>query len=138
MFSTSWTQWLVSHPDQWETAQRAREVLLASQVIEKPVSQEQLTLLVERTVQAVRQSDAPVVPLARRHLGWYAAAAASVVLLLSLGWYAFQRRMTGGQLPMANLTARTQPPLIEKRNLTRHPVPVSLPDGSTVLLLPNS
>lgn len=135
-----WSRSLANHPEQARHARQARELLLAGAVAETPVPDSRVDAIIRNTmqaVQAVRPRETSVIRLNSRRLGWYAAAAASVVLLLSLGWYT-SRLTTGQSTPVARVTPQTGASVIEKRNNSRQVMPVNLPDGSTVLLQPDS
>lgn len=139
-----WEAWLLANPRQTEVVQQAKDGLLTIWgTFDQLPEAERLNRIA--TIKAARQ-ERDHEPVIRRLGTWqYWAAAAGVILILSVGWlaYTYQQTPTVAQKPprisyeQAIAQATDQKPT-EVANATNKPRRVSLPDGSTVTLSANS
>jgi ferric-dicitrate binding protein FerR (iron transport regulator) len=133
-----WENWLNQYPDQAATVWQARALVLAArQQFGDSLPAETVRLDLRRlrdeleTPAKPTAKPTPVVPLRRR---WWLPAAASLLLLLGLGWYL--RSGTTGEDP--GTLAGGNGTTLETTNETDRPRTVVLADGSTARLEPGS
>jgi ferric-dicitrate binding protein FerR (iron transport regulator) len=139
-----WEAWLREHPDQAAAVQQAREWLQAIWEGFDDLPEAEL----QAHLEALRQQreDATEAPrfIGRRLGGWGWAAAASVAVVVGLGWWSLRNERVPPSTPVVpgyrEATARAEhsASLREVANTTGRPSRVSLPDGSTVTLHPRS
>jgi transmembrane sensor len=138
-----WQNWLHLHPEKMEVVEQARQYLLAVRgdrvFLPEDHIDQRVAQLVER---AGKREGMPKVhqPAARSLWPVIWRVAASVVLLIGLGWWGY--RAIPAQ-PVAStayqqLVERSALPLLEEANHTDQPQLITLPDGSTVRLGKNS
>lgn len=137
-----WNTFLAEHPERAEVVQQAVALVLklseATANLATPVDETQEATIwnaVKERVRSTPQSaDSPFVihRSAGRWTGW--AVAASVAMVMSLGWWAWT--VYKPDYAQNQPVAVTQPanPLIDRWNRTTKPQLVSLPDGSSVVL----
>ena len=135
-----WTTFLTDHPQQVATVRQAHQLVLQLERVQHQPNQPTEDATVRRMWSHIEQGiEAEVVvrPLYSRRSLWYAAA--SVVLLLSLGWW-FTRPQPSpvAQLPAFMQAATDNPTLAATFKTVRGPQRVSLQDGSQVQLSANS
>ncbi|RRA97739.1 FecR family protein [Larkinella rosea] len=131
-----WTNWLSEHPGKADTVQQARELVLALQVKQLPLSETELEASVRQIVGQV--TDEPVLTSHENRFwryGWLVAA--SLVLLAGLSWWLWT---TTNRTPInpPTVSAKPGPILLERMNQSNKAMLVSLSDGSVVVLRPNS
>jgi transmembrane sensor len=139
-----WNNWVADNLARRETLDQARSLVKAMEGKPIPVSDTQIKRSVERALQEAKRQEIaqpkrkqPVIirPLYQR---WWAVAA-SILLVIGLGWWAFTTRTPRSiydqQVAQVNHPGRL---MIEVKNDTRPIQHVQLPDGSSVLLQKNS
>lgn len=130
-----WDEFLRQNPDAAAAITEARDVLRLMD------ARTEANFPMDEQVQAMltgiheRLAETPVRSLWSS--GWRWAAAAGVVLALGTGWW-WQTHQAPANTAYQQLTAGATTPLVEKVNTGSRPLPVVLPDGSTVHLQPNS
>ncbi|GAB3929031.1 FecR family protein [Larkinella terrae] len=128
---TFWQRFLDQHPEKRTVVEKARAVLLTMdlEVVENHPDEQQVGRMFANIQDRIESAPNP-----RFQLGWRWLAAASVVLCLGLWLYLENRPATQYE----QLIDQASVALLEKVNTSQTPMTVSLPDGSTVLLQPNS
>ncbi|GAB4023987.1 FecR domain-containing protein [Spirosoma koreense] len=133
-----WQEWLEQHPEQMDEVKLARQLLLSLHPEQPVISPDQIEQDVQRMLQkiSVQTSRQPFQILTRSYARWMALAA-TVVLLLGIGWWFSRpanRLVTGSELSLN----QKQNGIRTKRNDTQRPIRVRLPDGSVATLSPRS
>ena len=135
-----WTEWLTQNPDKQETVLRATHLLHFTESAFDAISDEEIAYEINRLSVALaeksEQGDSVrVISLRPR---WYQVAAA-VLMLLGLGWWlTAQFGKSKPAIAYQEVLDKISTPLMVEENQTSRPRFVSLPDGSTVLLQPQS
>ncbi|QHV96601.1 FecR family protein [Spirosoma endbachense] len=135
-----WNNWAADNLMRRETLDQARSLVKAIEGKPIPVSDTHIKRSVERALQEAKRQEIVQPPVIIRPLyqQWWAVAA-SVLLVIGLGWLAFTiqtpRSIYDQKVAQVNHTGRL---IIEVRNDTRPIQHVQLPDGSSVLLQKNS
>ncbi|SFF17232.1 FecR family protein [Spirosoma endophyticum] len=130
-----WREFMRQHPGATDGITKAREALRlmdARTETDFPTN-EQIQRM--KGIIKERTEERPVRPLWSPVWRW--AAAASVALIVGLGWW-FQMHQTSSDTLYQQLTAQAETPLLEKVNTGSQSLLVNLPDGSTVALQPKS
>ncbi|GAB3325952.1 FecR family protein [Larkinella ripae] len=136
---SAWQQWLAQNPEKTAVVQQARELVLALQVREPELTPAEWGASVRQIV-ARATGDEPAIRT--RGSDWFGpyrwlAAAASVALLLGLGWWLRSaEEPVLGQKMAVHMPVKTG--FTERRNTTQKPLLVTLGDGSVVVLQPKS
>lgn len=133
-----WTKRLQNNPEQKEIATQARQLLIATAVKEADLPERFVENIIDNTLHEIRnpREERPVYPLRSFRPVW---AAASVILLILAGlWFFRQNDTTRKDLLADKRAVLPHVAMVEKNNHTEHVIPVALPDGSTVLLQPDS
>ncbi|GAB3909885.1 FecR family protein [Larkinella knui] len=130
-----WSDWMAqAHPNRAE-ALLAKDILEALNVPETEVSEATLTHETGQILRRVSQSsERRKLPVLGRI--WYAAAL--LILFLGAGWLVWRIPQKPPFLASLLPDARPKEGVVEQANRTDKPVQVTLPDGSTVRLQPNS
>lgn len=135
---TFWQNFLVDNPHQQAAITKARVFLRAveqTHVLPTTGQGQRMWSAIETRI--AHEPDAGVAEEPHYRIGWrWVAAAASVALLLGIGWWWFQPENT---LPVAstNQTVDTAAAgWLDKQNDTGKPLTVQLADGSSVILQP--
>src|SRR5690606_6265177 len=104
----------------------------------EPVPAEVVALEVDRLLQTIRdQQPAPALrPVRTRSSRWYAAAAVLLLAIAGAGYFFLTRQAPVRQVSYAELTAHRQ--LVENVNTSGSPIQLTLPDGSSISLAPDS
>ncbi len=138
-----WERWLAQNPDRADVVRQAQELV---RVLEEQYRDEatddrfdhELARLMSRAAeQRDAMSNTPVIPLARQS-GWRWAAAASVLLLISIGTWRYFSSPKEAADSYTFLTKAVATPLQEKVNTGKEALTVLLGDGTIVTLNPNS
>lgn len=135
-----WTEWLIQNPDKQEMVNRAAHLLHFTESAFDAISDEEVAYGISRLSAALAEQSEEVatvhiIPF-RPH--WYQVAAA-VLLLLGLGWWlTAQYGESKPTVAYQEVLDKISTPLVVEENPTSRPRFVSLPDGSTVLLQPQS
>jgi transmembrane sensor len=135
-----WQQWLERHPDKQLVVAEARRILESLHIPETPVSEALLEQETGRLLQTIRitEQEPPAHSSRRRIPKWiYAAAAVLLPLIAFLIYSIYQpQQQAAPAFSYASVTASRQ--LHEQANAGAHPLTLTLPDGSSVELSPNS
>lgn len=147
-----WQQWLMEYPGQTEQVQKAARLLHTLRSAYSSEAADNRAAIGEDEIRAeisrLRQSlDRPPVAVQRGRSApvWYAAAASVLLVLGFFGWYISNRAANsqpaekrGVTYPELVAAATESEALLEVRNTTDAPLPVNLPDRSTIVLYPRS
>ncbi|GAB3927039.1 FecR family protein [Larkinella terrae] len=129
-----WSDWMAqAHPNRAE-ALLAKDILEALNIPDAAVTEAALADETGQIIRRIRQPTHQKMPVLRRV--WYVAAA--VVLLLGVSWFVWRIPQKPLALMALLPTAQSGDGVVEQANRTSKPVRVTLPDGSTVRLQPNS
>ncbi|MEA5256373.1 FecR family protein [Arcicella aquatica] len=132
-----WTMWVNENPQQYAIVQQATDFILATALKEESVSDFQVELLVNKTLSIINTANNstsfPVRIFQSRESLLKLVASVAIFLTIGLAAYLWQKNMS-----QELFVDKTNQKLIEKENFTAQKMPVELPDGSTVLLQPNS
>ncbi|WP_373512289.1 FecR family protein [Persicitalea sp.] len=132
-----WEVWAVENPQRAALVEEARNWWLAMQVPDTQPSTEVTSAALQDTWQKIWQAEeAAVVPLWR----WWRSVAALLLLGggLSLAWYLYNKTSRTPGISYSDLVEEVASPMLERTNETDRPVLISLSDGSSVLLQPDS
>lgn len=147
-----WRQWIAKNPDKVSLVEEARDVILALQLRELPLSDQEIQYATQRAVAQTHQQasfpdqtpDSPVkiIPFYRQT---WVRVAASLLLLMGLGLWLWTNQFNNNAgssqqalIQYNQLVAGQEQALAETVNQTPHVMPVRLQDGSLVLLKPGS
>lgn len=147
-----WQQWLIEHPGQTEQVEKAVHLLHTLRSVYSPEAANNRAAIGEHEIREeisrLRESlDRPPVTVqwGRYAPVWYAAAASVLLVLGFFGWYISNRAANsrpaekrGVTYPELVAAATKSEALLEVRNTTDTPLPVNLPDNSTIMLYPRS
>lgn len=132
-----WKNWLEQHPHRKEEVEEARLMIRA--ILEEPQhipgheKQRAIWNEISGTLSILAEEEKKIIPFYKR---WYMKAA-SVVVILGIGWYTYQVVFTGH--PAVN-----HHPVVATINLEKHvnnndvPKTVVLEDGTSIVLQPHS
>ncbi|HEV7383021.1 MAG TPA: FecR domain-containing protein [Dyadobacter sp.] len=132
---TPWSLWLSQNPEPAKEASKAREIILATVIREEPFPDDYFETIRNETLKTVRAGRSGYV----RPVYWRAAAA--IVLISAFASWYLLTKQPSGTIQTEHYTTNTTeaiPAVIYKENKTNTVVPVALPDGSSVLLHPES
>lgn len=135
-----WTKWLTQNPDKQGTVNRATHLLHFTESAFDAISDEEVAHEISRLSAALNGQSkevdtARIIPFRPR---WYQVAAA-VLMLLGLGWWLnAQYGESKPTVAYQEVLDEISTPLVVEENQTNRPRFISLPDGSTVLLQPQS
>lgn len=132
-----WETWALEHPPRAALVEEARNLWLAMGVPDAQPTPDETTLALENTWQRIRQTETRAVTLL---WPWWRSAAALVLLAcgLSAGMYLYNRNSVTPSTSYTDLLDTETDPMLESINNADTPQLVSLPDGSSVLLQPDS
>lgn len=133
-----WEAWTVEHPQRAVLVGEARNWWLAMQVPDTKPTPEETAAALEGTWRKIGQAENTViVPLWRR---WWRSAAAVLLLGcgLSLAWYLHHETSKTPGISYTELIKEEADPMLERTNDTDRPQLITLSDGSSVLLQPDS
>jgi transmembrane sensor len=134
-----WTAWTEQNPDQLDLVQKGRNILLLTKASFDQISDEEVATEIYRLSHAIGEN------AARKDVKWllpknyWYSIAASILFIISLGWW-FTRKNPNQETSMAYRTILNEikEPLIINLNQTGKPKLVTLEDGSSILLQPDS
>ena len=135
----AWSGWLAQHPEKQETANLARQWLLATHVNESAEPDEATQRIIDQTLDYIRtEADVSVQPLWPRR--WLSVAASIALIGLTSGlWYRLDPAKITVPKPLGErLVAGSADAVQERVNRSKRPLLVALPDGSSVMLQPGS
>lgn len=127
-----WPTWLASHPAQHETIEQAKALIIAFQCKSIPADQDEIRVAIDKILNDTESH--PTVPFHQRT--WWRIAA-SVLLMVGLGYCIFNRQLSG---PESLLAKVVHSPLLETEmeNTGKAPQEYRLSDGTTVTLYKDS
>ncbi|WP_020601684.1 FecR family protein [Spirosoma spitsbergense] len=131
-----WQQWQLMHPTRAVVLQEARYWVANLAVNEQLPADQAVRLAVARVQAQLSEDHLPFSNSASRH--WLVSAwriAAAILVVLGIGWYGLSVNRSTSDL--AALPEKTNDSL-SRENRTERPLSVKLPDGSRVVLAPNS
>lgn len=129
----SLSKWLNKHPDQKKEAMIAREFILAIHVKDEPFADDYFETISRESLGAVMKKRNRFSP------AWVWRAAAAVVLISGLlGWYNWKNQNVEDSVAAKIITIPAVKIEFAHANTTQSVMPVALPDGSSVLLHPQS
>ncbi len=133
---SEWSTRLCANQDQLTIATQARNIILATQVVQAPVSNKYTEQIVSNTISSIRNSKKR--RKSKRIKNWRLpmGIAASISILLISTWYYV--RFNAPANTVSQVTADVVNPVLEFNNTTDHVVPIALSDGSSILLDPGS
>ncbi len=141
----TWETWQAEDSTRRLLVEQARSVLLQLRGAPLPMSDGYVALKLQQAlVEAKRREAVLTAELPRRRLRWGAVAgrvAASIVLVLGLGWGAFRLLTNSGSASAYERQVgqvRQHQELVEVRNDQAKPKLVQLADGSSIILRPHS
>lgn len=138
--SDFWEEWLSENPDKQELVDKATFLLDTVFKSFDSISDEEVKNEVNRLSYALGEQSAK--SSGRRLFlrpEWYSAAA-SILLVIGLGWWFFNRNSPAEKTNMIykEIISQIKEPLLQEVNNTEKPMLVALSDGSSVLLQPKS
>lgn len=151
--NTQWHQWLSENPEKWDIVQDASEVVKGVKVQEPVISDQEIRLLIQKTIQKIDQieqspqntislkpreqsTELEVKPLKKAYyIQPLFKIAAAVTLLIGLGWWAWGvQKSTQFKSIYEQQVSNEKLELIETINKTDASQVVHLSDGSKVTL----
>jgi len=133
-----WDQWLQQHPGKHLVIAEARRILESLKTTQTAVPALVVTQEVERLMQTIREQHEQPASITRTYkIGWYAAAV--ILVLLAVAGFSYKMFLPGASTSpysYAPLTADRK--LVEKKNNSDMPMHLTLPDGSSIELAPDS
>ena len=132
-----WNNWLRQHPEKHLVVAEARRIIESIQIEPVLIPDQQVEQEIDKLMQII--STQPVLSLSRsrvvkmRNTWWYAAA---LLIMCSLTAWLFYNRPKPRQFVYASMVSDKK--LTEHTNTSKQAITVSLPDGSTLVLAPNS
>jgi transmembrane sensor len=136
-----WNNWLNQNPDKHLVIAEARKILQSLKVDQEPVSEQKLDFEVDRlmrTIQLQPQQEKRRVRVLQISSKWYAAAAILIAIITGTLYFINSSSGTSEKdryLYKAQVSSRH---LVENINTSDQKAKITLPDGSTVLLAPDS
>ncbi len=133
-----WNNWLRRHPGKHLVIAESRRILESLKTAETAIPDQVLEQEVERLLQTIGDGREPALrPQRPRRNWWYAAAAAAILVLTVAGVkYYTTLKISNERFSYASLTADRR--LVENVNTSSRPIQLSLPDGSSIELAPQS
>lgn len=134
-----WTAWIELNPDKTNLIEKAQQLLHYTEKAFDHISDEEVANEVNRlsgSISQIKEKNRTSTFAFRPH--WYQIAA-SILLLMSIGWWI--NRQNTVQKPATlyqEILSEIKEPLWTEENTTGKPRFISLHDGSTILLQPNS
>jgi len=141
-----WKDWIAENPEMSDKIEQAKTAIISLKVKEPEISHQEIEHIVQDTIAKTKSgkadSDQSVqfnsVPLYKNI--WFKVAA-SLTLLLLIGILAksgMERREAAAISDGQKTTASVGQTLVEKSNRTKHPMVLTLDDGSRITLAPAS
>ncbi|MBV8255528.1 MAG: FecR domain-containing protein [Chitinophaga sp.] len=124
-----WEQWMLAHPQQVPALQEAKRLLLAVRVQEISIPEQEIRAKVDHILRQL-----PETHQRRIWGGWRMAAAVAGIILLGTTAWMLVNRQKATSLQSGHLDEV----LATTKNVTAHPMPVTMKDGSTITLEPGA
>lgn len=132
-----WNSWLGRHPGKHLVVAEARRILESLKTAGNPIPDHVVTQEVDRLLQTIRNQDEAPPQIRRSHRTWWYAASAVIFLTVAGVKYFASSQKTGiSRVSYASMTADRR--LMEHVNTSAKTIHISLQDGSSVELAPNS
>jgi len=134
-----WAIWLAEHPEKQETIQLAKRIVLSIRNAQEEISEQEIEVAVTKLVLAAEQRNTRVIPFFRRPFT-RVAIAASLLLAPVLGWLVYSEIANAPTQIYKDSIAQLarQTTITEIITNSTGTQLISLPDGSSVILQPNS
>lgn len=129
-----WENWLKEAQDGPEMAREAQIILLSMGVSTTEISDTEIEMALADTWKKVEVRQPQNKNSARRHSAWFYAAASFLLFAIGLTWHLIQKPMDLTSLH-SNLLGKN---IILKKNNSHTPLLITLHDGSSVVLQPQS
>jgi ferric-dicitrate binding protein FerR (iron transport regulator) len=137
-----WETFLTEHPEQRANVTQATDALRAlavatEQLIEpvKSAEKDAAWAAIQARISQPTQSANPFLGRSRSLWGWLSVAA-SVCLVAGIGWWGFHTTATSPEIKQQPVAVLSQ--FVDEHNASAKPHLLNLPDGSSVILQPNS
>lgn len=135
-----WDNWLVQHPEKKGTIALAQQIVLSLRNAQEEISEQEIEVAIAQLVDAAEQRKIKIIPFFQR-ISVRMAMAASLFLIPLLAWILFTKPTN--QEPLAVYTESVAQLAQETRinevvTTAKQTQLVTLPDGSSVMLQPNS
>ncbi|CAG5068218.1 hypothetical protein DYBT9623_00947 [Dyadobacter sp. CECT 9623] len=137
--TAAWARWLEENPDKTELVEKAIALLAATEATFNQISDEEVANEIYRLSHAIGEKEARKTTVwLKFRPNWYHLAA-SVIALLFVGWWLNKQSINRQQSDQYKvILSKIEEPLVEQYNSTNKVKLVTLGDGSTVLLQPDS
>jgi len=131
-----WSEWREQYPEQEEVFWLAKDTVLALAEESVPISAEREAINIQRILNETTEREVP----ASRRLYWLSVAASVLIISGLFGYSWLQSEDDSGQnsIQEAFLSKGQKAGWITFTNTQKSPGPVTLPDGSTVIVFPSS
>ena len=137
-----WNNWLNQNPDKHLVIAEARKILQSLKVYEEPVPAQKINYEVDRLLQTIRlqpEQQASTAPrIFRLSFKWYAAAAILIVSVTGILYLFNRSRDSPDQERYVYAAQVSAKQMVENINTSTQKAKITLPDGSTVFLAPES
>jgi transmembrane sensor len=135
-----WEKWLLEHPEKQQDVQTARELLLAIWATYDHISDHEINHHVETLENKLNPViSSPTEPFNRfRVRNWGIAATMLLLIVAGTVFWRFNSSPTRSENYQQLIGQSKTATLIEQKNTTNQPLSINLPDGSSVLLSPQS
>lgn len=139
-----WEEWTLENPKRAKLVEEARLWLLAMQVPDNPLSREDIEsalgstwMKIEKKERDEKKAEKPAIRLWKNN--WLKGVAAVLLFGLSANWfYTNYFNSENGIINYSELIKENEEGLVEQTNNSSKPQILTLSDGSSVLLQPNS
>ena len=137
--TSDWEEWLEQNPDKIAVAEKAKELLAATEAAFNRISDEEVANEIYRLSHAIGENAARRSTIwLKFRPNWYHLAA-SILALLFAGWWFNKQSINNQQSDQYKvILSKIEEPLVEQQNTTTKVKLITLDDGSTVLLQPDS
>lgn len=131
-----WQQWLIDHPDRASVVEEARFWIQSVGVDEKLPTEREVQDAIRMVESKIATTEPKVVLFRLVHWAWGAAAA--VLILVGIGWYRWSNQPSAVETGEIRSFSGEIGEMVAQENQTDRPQSLTLPDGSRVVLSPNS
>ncbi|MBK0369122.1 FecR family protein [Flavobacterium agrisoli] len=142
--SENWERWTVEHPERAKLVEEARICILAMKVDQTPVLQSTVSSALQQTWNRIATKEATLHHTENTRIKiwnapWFKNTAALFLILLSIAW-GFKHFVytTESETVYEELIIENNEGLVEQTNNSKNPQIITLSDGSSVLLQPES
>lgn len=131
-----WKNWIQVNPGKQQVIEEARQILMTLVIIPETISEEEVDEEAVKLLNSIAPLQAPIHIKKNNRKWWWAAA--SVFALLGLGIWIFSLSSQNASKKFSYASLTKAKHLIEQANTSTRSLNITLPDGSTVELAPNS